>query len=98
MGAVAYLALNQKSTFHVRLASLGALAVMIITVIICLVLIFTTPNEAPVDYSTLIVGAPPVIEEKDNHILPLLLTIMFFIALFAVITMLALKEHKKSAK
>jgi len=95
MAAVSYMALNKKSTFIVRMVSLGALAVMIITVIICLIIVFSDPSVV-VDMSTYIVSDTPPEVKKDNNIAGLLFSIIFFLALFVVIAFLALKEHKKS--
>jgi len=54
MAATVYFALDKKSGFHMRLVCLGALAIMILTVIICLVIILTD-NRVPIDESVLIV-------------------------------------------
>ena len=90
------MALDKKSNFQTRLVSLGALALMILTVIICFIIVLTD-NRVPVDESVLIVGAPvEVKKEGDNNLLALMFTIIFFIALFAVIFFLAMKEHRKS--
>jgi len=94
MAAVSYMALNKKSNFHTRLVSLAALAVMIITVIICLIIVLSD-NRVPIDPSTLIVGAPVEVKE-DNNLLGLVLSIIFLLAMFIVIVFLAMKEHKKS--
>lgn len=96
MGVMCYLALDKKSNFHTRLASLAALAVMVLTVIICLIIVFSD-NTVPVDYSTLVVGAPVEVKDDNENIFLLLFTILFFLALFVVIAVLAMKEHKKSA-
>ena len=95
MGAMIYLAVDKKSNFQTRLVSLGALAAMILTVIICLFIIFTD-NRVPIDPSNLIVGAPVEVKE-ENNIPALLFSIIFFLALFLVIAFLAMKEHKKHA-
>ena len=97
MGAMVYLAVDKKSTFKMRLASLGAIAVMMISVIISLVVIFSD-TTAPVDYSVLIVGAPPAEAEKDeNSIFVIIFTVLFFLILLSVIIFLSMKEHKKQA-
>ena len=90
------MALDKKSNFQTRLVSLGALALMIISVIICFVLVLTD-HRVPVDESVLIVGAPAEVKDKgDNNLLALLISVVFFIALFAVIFFLAMKEHRRS--
>jgi len=95
IGAMAYLAIDKNSNFITRLAALGALAIMIIALIICLVIILTD-NRVPIDPSTLIVGAPDEVPEKNKNFLGLFLTIAFFLALFVVIFILAMREHKRS--
>jgi len=96
MAATIYLALNKSSTLHIRLACLGALALMIITLVIC-VIAYVTGGDAPVDWSTFIVSDEVAEPEKDSTGLTVIVfTIFFFLALFAVILALAMKEHKKN--
>ena len=95
LAAVIYMALNKKSDIKTRIASMAALALMIITVIICLVLVFTD-NRVPIDESVLIVGAPVEVRKDNENTGPLLLLIVFLIALFFLIGFLAIREHKKS--
>ncbi|MCL2212185.1 MAG: hypothetical protein FWB95_09715 [Treponema sp.] len=100
MGAVSYQALDKKSTFLLRIVSLAALALMILTVIICLVLVFTD-NRVPVDESFPIVGPPPETapkEEGGNNLLVLFFSILFLIALFFIVFVLTMRENKKSQK
>lgn len=96
IGVMVYLALDRKSTFPTRMASLGALAVMILSIIICLVIIFTD-NSVPVDESILIVGAPVETPEKKTNIAELVLMIIFLLILFALIAFLTFREHKKTS-
>jgi amino acid transporter len=96
MGAVSYLALDKKSNFYTRLASLAALAIMILTVIICIIIIFSD-TRVPIDPSTLIVGAPPIeAAEENNNLAAIFFSILFFLALFVVVAFLALREHKRN--
>ena len=97
MGVMIYLALDKKSNFPTRLASLGALAIMIITVIISMFIILTD-NTVPVDPSTLIVGAPVEVPEENNNMLAFIFSILFFLVLFIIILFLALREHKRTSK
>jgi len=97
IGAVIYMALNKKSDYKTRLVSLGALAVMFLSVIICFIIVLTD-NTVPIDPSNVIVGAPPVPPEENNNMTALVFSILFFIALFIVIVVIALREHKKGAK
>ena len=94
MAAMIYLAIDKKSNFQTRVASLIALAVMILTVIICIILILTD-TAVPFDPSTLIVGAPVEVQDDNTNIIGIILPIIFLLAMFAVIVFLAMKEHKK---
>ena len=96
IAAMVFLALDKKSNFATRAAALGALAIMILTIIICLFLVLTD-DRVPVDESVLIVGAVPETKEKDSSsfMVLLLLTILMLI-MFAVVVLLSMREHKKS--
>ena len=89
------LALDKKSNLAVRIASLIAIALMILTLIICLFMILTD-NRVPVDESIVIVGAVPETKERSTtNVMVLLLLIIFLVALFAIIAFLSLREHHK---
>ncbi len=95
MAAMVYMALDKKSNLRIRLASLAALALMIITVIVCVFIVFTD-KTVPVDESVLIVGAPaPVQEEQVGSSVSLVVIVFFLLAFFALIVFLALREHRK---
>jgi len=95
MAAMIYLAVDKKSSFIIRIASLGAIALMFIALIICLIIILTD-NSVPIDPSTLIVGAPPPVKEKKNSLLPIILTIIIMVSMFVIIAVIAMKEYKKT--
>jgi len=98
IGAMVYLALDKKSNFATRVASLIALGVMMLTIAICLVLIFTD-NRVPVDESVLIVGAPvETVKSGGNNTMELLLLIIFMAGVFTWVVILAMKENKKHIK
>jgi len=100
IGAVSYLAIDKKSTFLVRIVSLCALALMILTVAICLVLVLTD-NRVPVDESVVQIGPPPEKapeKENGNNLLTLLFSIIFLIALFVIVAVISMRENKKSKK
>jgi len=90
-----FLALNKKSIFPIRLACLGAIALMIISVIISVFVVLTSDTTI-VDPSMLIVGEPAAVEEKGDNLFPLLFTIVFFLGLFIMIVVLTMREHKRS--
>jgi len=95
IGAMIYLAVDKKSTFVIRLASLGAIALMFIALIICIIIV-VSDDTVPIDPSTLIVGAPAPVKEKKGNLLPIILSIIVMIGLFGFIAVLAMKEHKKN--
>jgi amino acid transporter len=98
MGGTIYLALDKKSSFITRIVSLVALALMILTVLIC-VFVAITDDTVPVDESVLIVGAPPQTKGgHENDTMILLLMIVFLLALFATIVILAIREHRKHSR
>ena len=94
LGVMVYFALDKKSSFKMRLAALGAIALMILTVIIC-VIIGLSEKTVPIDPSTFIVGEPLEVKEEGNSIIAILFSILFLLALFVVIVVLAMREHKK---
>jgi len=96
MAAMVYMIFDKKSNRAVRLACLIALGVMVLTVIVCLVIVFTD-NRVPVDVSTLIVGAEPETKPKNStNSMVLILLIIFLIAFFVFIAFTAMHENKKN--
>ncbi|MDR0324085.1 MAG: hypothetical protein LBI12_06540 [Treponema sp.] len=96
MTAMIYLAVDKKSNFATRVASLIAIGVMVLTTIICLIII-SSGGQAPVDESLLIVGAPAekTSDQNGNNTLIVLLVAFVFIALLALLVFISLREHKK---
>jgi uncharacterized membrane protein YqjE len=95
LAGIIYLALNKKSSLIIRLACLGAIALMFITLIICIIVILSD-KTVPIDPSTLIVGALPEVKDEKSNSTAIIFTVISIIALFAVIAFLVMKEHKKS--
>jgi len=95
LAAMVYLAVDKKSSFIIRLASLGAIALMFIALIICIIIILSD-NTVPIDPSTLIVGAPPPVKEKKSNLFPIILTIVLMVTMFVSIAVVAMKENKKN--
>jgi ABC-type Fe3+ transport system permease subunit len=98
IAAMIYMALNKRSDFHMRIASLIALGVMIITIIVCLFLVLTN-NKLPQDESVVLVGIvqeTPV--EGNSNLLVLLLLAFFLISLFIIIFVLSMRENRKINK
>jgi ABC-type Fe3+ transport system permease subunit len=94
LSAMVYLAISKKSSFQIRLAALGALALMIITVIICLVRIF---NKAAAGPATQAYPDMPVTETAPPNGMVLVSFIVFLLVLFAVILLLSLREQRRAA-
>ena len=78
-----------------RIAALVAIALMILTVIICLFVILSD-NSVAIDPSSLIVGAPVEVDDSDNSMVSLLFSVIFLLALFVLIFVIAMREHKKN--
>jgi amino acid transporter len=86
-----YLAVDKKSNLATRIASLIALGIMVLSIVICLIIIFTD-NRVPVDPSMLIVGAPVEVNpDTGGNFWILLLLIIFFFFLFSIIAFQAMK-------
>jgi quinol-cytochrome oxidoreductase complex cytochrome b subunit len=95
MGGIVSMAFNKKSNLPTRIASLIALALMILAIIICLIVAFTD-NSVVVDDSVLIVGAPVEVKNADSdNTMVLLLLVIFLIVFFVIIAIFSLKEHRK---
>jgi len=97
-GGIVYLAVSPQSNFKIRVAALGALALMVTTVIICMVTFFKssgTPKQMllpDMDPSDL----PPA---STEHNLPMaIMLVIFLIALFAMIVIVSMREHKKGGE
>jgi hypothetical protein len=95
LSAMVYLAVDKKSSFVIRLASLGAIALMFIALIICVIIVISD-DTVPIDPSALIVGAPAPVKEKKSNLFPIILSIVIMAGMFGFIAVLAMKEHKKS--
>jgi cytochrome bd-type quinol oxidase subunit 2 len=95
-GGIIYLAVSPQSNFKIRIAALGALALMITTVIICMVTFFKksgTPKQKllpDMDPSDL----PPV--STEHNIPMLIMLVIFLIALFTMVAIVSMREYKKS--
>ena len=96
MAAMVFMALNKKSNFAVRIGSLAAIALMLLTIIICLFIVLTD-NRVPVDESIVIVGAVPETQKRNGaSMMVLMLLIIFLVGIFVVITFLTLREHRRN--
>ena len=92
---IVFMAVSPKSEFKVRIAALGALAVMVVSVIVCVVLYFkaaATPKQ--IILPDMLPSDMPAPTSNANPTTMIML-IVFMVVLFAVIFILALKEQKR---
>jgi len=97
-GGVIYLAIASKSNFKVRLASLGALAVMVLAVIICLFVIFAGGSSSKVQEYDYALPEPPAQTGSGSSAIALIFFIIFILAVFLLIAIVSLREHRKKAE
>ena len=95
LAAVVYLAVSRRSSFKIRIAALAALAVMMITVIICLFRIFTAPATAKVQA---LPDQPPPPPPPPPNTMALVLFIVILIAVFLVVLFLSIREQRRLTK
>jgi heme/copper-type cytochrome/quinol oxidase subunit 2 len=96
LGAIIYVALSKKSGPRTRVAALIALGLMILSLIVCLVIIFGGAAGAGGDI--VIPLDPP--EEKTvppgNDLWVFLAFAVFLIVLFVVVAVLSLRERRRA--
>ena len=94
---IIFLAISKKSSFKVRIAALGALALMTLSVIIG-ILISVFNGESGKKVQVLPDAPPPQVppETGTNSAMPFLV-IVFFVALFLLIIFLSIREQRKVA-
>jgi uncharacterized protein YneF (UPF0154 family) len=96
--SVIYVAISRKSSFKVRIAALIALALMLVTVIVSLFIIFgmTTTTSAVV---MVLPDEPPLDEPlAKTNITELAAFILFLLALFLLVSILSIREHRRSER
>jgi len=97
-GGIVYLAVSPQSNFKIRIAALGALALMVMTVIINLIRYYKssgTPKQKllpDMDPSDL----PPV--STGHNLTMAIMLVIFLVALFAMIVIVSMREHKKGGE
>ena len=96
IAGVIFLAISRKSSFIVRIAALGALALMVLAIIICLFIIFGGNSAAKaVNMDHIVTGEAPA--ETKSNILPLILFIIFILGLFLLVFITSMREHRKKS-
>ena len=96
LAGMIYTALSKKSSFKIKVATLTALALMIITVIICIIIVFS--NAGAVADESIVHVIPPAVQEPRDHTTTFisLLLILIMAALLAAVVLVSLKEHRKT--
>jgi hypothetical protein len=96
LGVIIYLALSPKSAKMVRLAALCALGAIMLSVIICVIIIFAglgNVEEEPVMPDFLAVETPPA-PPQGNSIAIILLAV-FMLAFLGIIVFLSIRERRR---
>jgi amino acid transporter len=96
LGVIVYIALSRKSSKALRLAALGALGAIILSVLICLVIIFASmgvTGREPVmpDFLT----TEPLPDAPKGNFFVLFPLAVFIIAFLGVVIFLSLRERKR---
>jgi len=95
LSVMVYLSLSRRSSPKIKIAALAALAVMMITVVICLFRIFMTPVAAKVP---LYPDMPPPDPAPPPNTMALVLAIVILIAVFLVVLFLSFREQRRVTK
>jgi ABC-type Fe3+ transport system permease subunit len=95
-GGVIYLAVSKKSSFQIRIAALGALVLMALSIIVCVIVYFkgakapkmfilpdTLPSEIP----------PP---QTSTNVVMLVVLLLFMIALVVGVSVVSIREQRRS--
>ena len=95
LAAIIFVAVSRKSSFKHRVAALVALALMIITVIICLFQVFGTSASEVSEYPP---DMPPSSEPapQGSNTGIMIVFIIFMLLLFMAVLLLSIREHRRS--
>ena len=97
-GGIVYLAITPKSSFITRIVAIGALALMVLAVIVCLLFIFGVVGSGAQTVQMLpdaVLSNEPVVQQESNYI-GMILFIFFLLALMLLIVLLSMREQKRS--
>jgi hypothetical protein len=97
LALVIYLAVSKQSSFVIRIAALAALGLMMLSVIMCLCMIFLGIGKAePAGPVLPFMEPPPETPTTPGDMLVLVGFVLFMIALFAVVLAISLREHRRN--
>jgi ABC-type Fe3+ transport system permease subunit len=95
-GGVIFLAVSKKSTFKMRFAALGALVLMVLSVIVCMIIYFKSAKTPKfiILPDTLPSDIPP--PQSEGNVLMLVMFLIFLIALVVAVSVISIREQKKT--
>ena len=96
LAGIIYMAVSRKSSFKHRVAALVALALMIITVIICLFQIFGPSAASKATYYPPDMPPSSVPESQESNTGIMIALIIFLLLLFMAVLMLSIREYRNS--
>ena len=95
---VVFLAISRKSSPKIRITALCALALMVLTIIVCLLIIFgviSTGVKPVVLPDAELFDTPPA---PSSNFLPLVMLIIFLVVLFVLVLVLSMREQWRGAE
>jgi hypothetical protein len=95
LGLIVYFALSPRSSKVLRLAALGALGAIMLSIVICMIIIFAglgAADDEPV-MPDFFAAEPPPASSRGNFFALFLLAV-FLLAFMGVVIFLAMKERK----
>jgi len=95
MVGIIYMAVSKKSTLQVRIAALVALALMIVSVIVCFIFYFRAASVPKAPLLPDMMGSE-MPQPVNNSPVTMIMLSIFLVVLFAVISFLALREQKRA--
>ena len=98
LAGIVYLAISKKTSPVMRIAALCALGLMVITVIVCLFIIFGLGGEGRANQPVYSETPAPDIPPPGPPVMNLLIFVIFMVALFIVVLILSLRERNRSKK
>lgn len=97
LALVIYLAVSKRSSFVIRIAALAALGLMVLSVIMCLCMIFLgTGKVEPAGPVLPFMEPPPEPPAAPGDLLVLVGFVLFMIALFVVVAAISIREHRRN--
>ena len=98
LAGIIYLAVSRRSSRTIKLVALGALAVMVLAVIICLFFVFgVIKTGAAREYIPPDVDISQMPQAAGPNVVALIMFIIFLIVLFILVLVLSMREQQRAA-